>query len=1435
MTHGDQIIQDPAPGKRLVRFCGDLLKLTLQLPGSQAGSAWVRTNIGHASVIRNEIIREVEEKKTPLGKAWFDLPMQRLDDRRFVVTLPLCEAGHFEAKCYFLKEGESQPTWPPGPNTAINVDSADACCANIIYNAFVRQFGPNKAGRQALSSSDAQCVQNLDSSGYTVIPPSGTFRDLVAELDFIIGELGCRLLMLLPIHPTPTTYGRMGRFGSPYAALSFTEVDPALAEFDPHATPLEQFIELVDAVHQRNAKILIDIAINHTGWAARLHETHPQWLVRSPEGRIQVPGAWGVAWEDLTKLNYSQPELWQYMADVFLKWCQRGVDGFRCDAGYMIPQKAWRYIVAKVRTQFPDVTFLLEGLGGKISVTRDLLNSANLNWAYSELFQNYDRAQIEHYLTEAIDISSKDGITVHFAETHDNLRLAKKSETYARMRTALCALSSHNGAFGFANGVEWLATEKINVHDAASLNWGAATHQIAEIRRLNHLLKIHPAFHEEVALSMHQQNEGNYIVLLRHHRPSGKKLLLVVNLDTENRTVATWDPASTGLDPAVFYDLLTGNTIEAATSDGLHTLQLEPGQVLCLSTRAEELDPAGHYPEQPFALSERIEFQRLSAKALEIVSFYRGIEHFTHFDRAQAVHQLKEDPLTFCKQHVSEGGPPRVITWLWPQDLRREVMIPPGHFLLISADCAFRARLADGNRTLATEPSLPTDEGNHFVLFLPPAVPQTMQRCTLSLSVYDQAQPSGCRHAEGHVVLLPAVKDLPIKQVYDHSDLLDEAFSFLATNGRGAMLHSPVAWNKLDSRYDGLLAANLHPDVPEDRWIMFSRCRAWVVYQGYSQALNMDCLEKFQTSTDGSGSWQYHVPTGQGENVLLTVRMTMLVGQNSVLLHFFRHPAKDRPQRLADSEPVEIILRPDIENRSFHAATKAYQGPEKQWPQAVSALSNGFDFTPAADHQLRIQMDEAVFITQPEWLYMIHRRQDARRGHDPDSDLFSPGYLRVKVEGNQSVTLRATAGNAQDISKAGASVEDSITAPFATEEDTHIAASEMLNRSLDHYVVRRGDLKSVIAGYPWFLDWGRDALIFVRGLVAAGKTAQARDILIQFARFEKNGTLPNMIQAESDANRSTSDAPLWLLTASADWVRAKDDDELLTTDCGGRSMRQILISIGRSLKKGALNGVHMDPQSGLIFSPTHFSWMDTNHPAGTPRQGYPIEIQALWYKALSFLAEIDPTKSRQQWRQLAEQVQHSILQYFWQPELAFLSDCLHATPGQAARDAVADDALRPNQLLAITLGAITDRVKCQGILAACERLLVPGAIRSLADRPVQHEIKIIHHGALINDPRHPYWGKYEGDEDTRRKPAYHNGTAWTWPFPSFCEAWAMTYGEEGKAAALAWLSSGAQLLEHGCLGHLPEILDGDYPHTPRGCDAQAWGASELLRVWLKLF
>jgi predicted glycogen debranching enzyme len=384
----------------------------------------------------------------------------------------------------------------------------------------------------------------------------------------------------------------------------------------------------------------------------------------------------------------------------------------------------------------------------------------------------------------------------------------------------------------------------------------------------------------------------------------------------------------------------------------------------------------------------------------------------------------------------------------------------------------------------------------------------------------------------------------------------------------------------------------------------------------------------------------------------------------------------------------------------------------------------------------------------------------------------------------------------------------------------------VLRRAMDAYVVRRDDSLTVIAGYPWFLDWGRDTLICLRGMIAAEMHAECRDILRQFARFEKKGTLPNMIRGGDDSNRDTSDAPLWFIVSCED-LMAAGDTSLLEMDCNGRPLSDVIRSIVTHYRGGTPNKIKMDPGSGLVFSPSHYTWMDTNHPAGTPREGYPIEIQALWYRALSFVARIDNDADV---AELAKRVQASISSYYVLANGGGLSDCLHAAPGAPAAEAIADDHVRSNQLLAVTLGAVTDTDTCMAVLRACEQLLVPGAIRSLADREVAHALPVRREGKLLNDPHRPYQGQYRGDEDTRRKPAYHNGTAWTWPFPSYCEALVQIHGAAARDTALALLRSSEVLLNRGCIGQIPEILDGDAPHADRGCGAQAWGVTELYRV-----
>lgn len=1417
-TKKGPIVQEPSPGQRMLLFKGDRVVFRLSVDASLTGGAYVRTNIGQARISRDEIIRSVELNEAPLGRDWFDIPMRRSGPGSCEAVLPLNEVGHFEAKCFFLPEGQREPLWPEGPNTAINVEPADSVCGNIVYNAFVRQFGPHKACPRSDYSQTSECVKMLDESGYAVIPPSGTFRELVAELDFIMDRLGCRVVQLLPIHPTPTTFARMGRFGSPYAALSFAAVDPALAVFDPKATPLEQFVELVDAVHARAGKVIIDIAINHTGWAASLHETHPQWLARKATGEIENPGAWGVVWEDLTRLDYGHKDMWPYMADVFLTWCRRGVDGFRCDAGYMIPTPAWQYMIAKVREQFPDTVFLLEGLGGKISVTRDLLNRANFNWAYSELFQNYDRGQIEWYLSQALDISATDGITVHFAETHDNNRLAAVSPTYARMRTALCALLAPYGAFGFANGVEWLANEKINVHEACALNWGATDNQVEAIAHLSRLLKTHPAFGPSVQMRAIGRGQGNFIAVARRHRTSGRGVVVLANLDWERPVTARWNFRESGFLKSDLIDLLSGQAVTVVAGRENHRMTLAAGQVVCL---ADAGDPWRSTEASVQGVPAMIRQQRLHAKVAEI-SISRAGKPVSPDPKGAAL-ALSADPEAFCMQLNGPDSAPEVSFWHYPEDLHRVVMVPPGHMLLLRAPHSFRARILDGDRVLATQESLTDDRGKAFVLFAPLDRPERHLFFDLETTVFD---PQGVRHDKARLLYLATGRQTRVRTTFSRDDGHKLPLLVLGTNGRGAMMRVH-ADGGLRSRYDALLAANLNPDFPEDRHVMLARFRAWVVYQGFSREVNLDCLEQFGFDYKGGGWWRCQIPAGQGEHIVLQLR-TMMLPQfaNAVAYQVERLYRLTGMSELGDDQPVTLIIRPDIEDRNFHHTTKAFAGPEEKWPGAVAPAADGFRFSPAGERSLVVKTDNGRYVAEPEWYYMIHRSLEAERGLDPDSDLFSPGYFSCQLLGGQRMTLTA------QVIGAGAepAIEVDLDQPLP---DDDLPLETALAAALDQYVVRRGAFHTVIAGFPWFLDWGRDTLIVVRGMIAAGRLSTTKAILLQFAHFEDQGTLPNMIRGSDAGNRDTSDAPLWFFTACADMVAAEGHQRFLSSRCNGRTVRRILIDIAHALMQGTPNGIVMDRASGLIFSPAHFTWMDTNYPAGTPRQGYPIEIQALWYAALMFLARIDKD-AQASWRALAAKVKAAIHDLFWMPEAGCLSDCRHALPHQSAEQAQPDDALRPNQLLALTLGAVDDPAISRSVLRACQRLLVPGAVRSLADQPVRFPLEVRTDGRLLNDPVKPFWGHYLGDEDTRRKPAYHNGTAWTWPFPSFCEAWAACYGKAGREAALAWLSSSILLIDSHCVGHVPEIVDGHAPHLQRGCDAQAWGASELLRVWKAL-
>jgi glycogen debranching enzyme len=953
---------------------------------------------------------------------------------------------------------------------------------------------------------------------------------------------------------------------------------------------------------------------------------------------------------------------------------------------------------------------------------------------------------------------------------------------------------------------------------------------VAAIARIARVLKHHPAFGPSVALSLIGRGEDNFIALLRRHRTTGRRVVVVANLDWQRPVTAGWDRNQAAWLESRPVDLLGGQAVELQSDAQRQWLTISPGQVLCLADAGDgaQLAAAPDTLTPPAVL-----MQQMRAKALEVLTHYGPAGRW---DLQQAEEALQGDPERFCRELNPHGDESRVVAWEYPADLNRRVMVPPDHFLLVRSAHPFQVRILDRDRVCALENSLTDRNRRPFALIKPLPAGDRHRLRSMEINVHT---PEGTRHDQGRLLYLCQGDHATVKLDYSRRDWgdtpLDTHLSALGTDGRGAMMRAHADWGRLESRYDALLAANLSDEYPEDRRVMLSRYRGWMVFQGHYQEIRLKCLRRFAFDHERGGVWDFQIPTGQGEHVRLRFSIQMPEDPaNTVGLQIRR--LKSRPERaeLDDRRPVQVILRPDIEDRNFHQTTKAYTGPENLWPAAIATHQDGFTFTPATDRRLQVHIDHGSYVHEPEWAYMVHRPREAQRGLDADSDLFSPGYFSAHIQGGKSVilTARVTTGNVSPPPSPGPAYRFHLSEDRPPDRKPR-PLGQALEAALVRYIVRRGDFRSVIAGFPWFLDWGRDTLIVARGLAAAGHRQTVEAILCQFARFEKQGTLPNMIHGDNAANRDTSDAPLWLFTVCADLAAASGGTDFLENDCGGRPLGKVLTDLAASIIAGTPNGVGMDAASGLIYSPAHFTWMDTNYPAGTPRQGYPVEIQALWFAALGFLSRIDGAES-DRWSRLAEQVRHSMLRLFWNPDQGYLVDCRHAVPGQSAEAATPDDALRPNQLLAITLGAVADPGICRRILHACQALLVPGAIRSLADRPVDTPLEIVRDGKPLNDPRHPYWGRYAGDEDTRRKPAYHNGTAWTWLFPSYCEAWCKAYGPQGIPTARAWLASATELIDRYCIGHLPEIVDGNDPHTQRGCDAQAWGASELLRVWIHL-
>jgi predicted glycogen debranching enzyme len=459
------------------------------------------------------------------------------------------------------------------------------------------------------------------------------------------------------------------------------------------------------------------------------------------------------------------------------------------------------------------------------------------------------------------------------------------------------------------------------------------------------------------------------------------------------------------------------------------------------------------------------------------------------------------------------------------------------------------------------------------------------------------------------------------------------------------------------------------------------------------------------------------------------------------------------------------------------------------------------------------------------------------RGYASRGTLWSPGHFRVDLESGSSIVLIASTepweivealpyeeAFASELSRLRALIQKApLHAPGGIVPELVLAADQFLitpvGRTEDAARARAaGDEPlTVIAGYHWFTDWGRDTMISLEGLtLVVGRYQEARWILRTFAHYVRDGLIPNMFpEGKKQGLYHTADASLWFFHAISRYLQATGDRLTL------REILPQLHQIAKAHIAGTLFGIHVDPEDGLLVQGEEgyqLTWMDAK--VGdwvvTPRRGKAVEINALWYNALCLLRtwteQEDDPKLSATYRQYADRAHASFNRRFWNQQRGYLFDVVDGesgggTPGN-------DPACRPNQLLAISLqNPVLDERSWEPVVdAATKLLLTPVGLRSLAP----------------GDPE--YKERYDGDLRARDA-AYHQGSVWAWLIGPYIDALAKVHPER---CSLELLQGFARHLDEACIGSIGEIFDAEEPHTPRGCIAQAWSVAEALRCFAKL-
>jgi predicted glycogen debranching enzyme len=652
---------------------------------------------------------------------------------------------------------------------------------------------------------------------------------------------------------------------------------------------------------------------------------------------------------------------------------------------------------------------------------------------------------------------------------------------------------------------------------------------------------------------------------------------------------------------------------------------------------------------------------------------------------------------------------------------------------------------------------------------------------------------------------------------------------WLVTNGLGGYGSGTVA-GVITRRYHGILIAAL--PAPLGRIVMLSHV-AEQVRLADGREVEVGGRERSGDASDAHGAgyltefrleaglpvWRYEI-----EGLVIEKRLFLPHMQNTVHLMY---------ELVSGGDLVELALRPSVNFRAQEAPVSEPLGS----PYEFRAVGDQFEIclTGSALPPLRVKLwsTDATFTLKTRRIDNVLYPLEESRGYHARGDLWSPGYFRLSLKARQPATLVASTETVETmnvmqpkaaleaergrrrrlIALAEHEAQQGVPAELVLAADQFIITPAGRNDETARAHAYGDEVRTVIAGYHWFTDWGRDTMISLEGLtLTTGRHVEAAYILRTFAHYVRDGLIPNMFpEREKEGLYHTADASLWFFHAVARYVDYTRDH--LTLALLYPTLKRIIDCHVR----GTRFGIHVDGRDGLLAQGAdgyQLTWMDAKVDdwVVTPRRGKAVEINALWFNALKVMegwAE-EQGDSPAEYRERADRVQRAFNDRFWFAGGSYLYDVIDGEAG------VTDAKCRPNQVLAIALpNPVLARERWEPVMRVVrDRLLTPVGLRSLA--PTDGDYK----------------SRYFGDLRARDA-AYHQGTVWGWLVGPFVDAWLKVYPDDLSGARHA-LEGFVPHLDDACIGSISEVFDAEAPFTPRGCIAQAWSVAEVLRAWVKV-